>query len=423
MVSLYVRKDSCYYQLRVYNKYAVNSKDKKFSIPTHVKVTNADIARFKAGIAERKKYKQLLESGTPKEKALAKVDRKLLKVKYTGTPELKRKINEIKKSFFDLKFELRTGVKIKSKKLFSMAMDEYLDEHTKKGNPHAYKSKTVTGYKSAKKHLINAASDKPIHEYTESNFDDLVAYMEDEDLSQNSKAIYCRNLNTFWNWCLTKNYAVQNIIKKIQPSEDDPEPIPLDDLRIILKYFKSNDKYQFDFIYLTLLTAARPSTIVVQKISWIDLGNDVIKMYNVKARKAKKFYRLPLYKVLKNHLLSMDINFDTENEDERIFKHYAFSEKSYTQSLKFWYRHIKYLAKKKDKKDPDKPVIRKKYLMKQLRPTFATYASEILKLSQAQIQAILHHSDSKTTEKYYIYAQLNQLKKDLDETKFLEDED
>lgn len=394
MSSISYHKNSPFYYLRYYDKNEPDPKKRRKSIPTKIPISKADLK-----LIEEAKLKGLK------------------KIKLNGSRELLDRKKEVDKKILLSKiseaaqFEENTPA---AAGLFSVEFDKYIKKKTVYGDPGAIKPKTKENYETAGDHLIKCCGDRNVLSYTEADFNALLGYFEDLRLAYTSRSIYLRSLRALWNDFVKNNLVPKCVFRDIEyvqdedgEEEDEADPIPLDELGKILKYFKKKE-YQthFNFIYATLLTACRPSSIVVQQKEWILPKDGYMKIRNVKARKKKKFFNFPLYPELKKFLTK---NFDL-SVPGRLFPQFHYDEYSYTQSLKFWQRGIDYLIEEK--------IITQKYQMKQLRPTFASYAANELKIPVDVVSELLNHTDRKITDRHYVKFQMQTLSKMLSKAKF-----
>ncbi len=408
MASIYIQENSPFYWLRFYDKFEPVASKRRKSVNTKIEVTKADLER----------YRDWKNSG-----AILK-DKPLIR----GNNQTKQLLERFNSGLAERNLQINSGVKLKKRMKLSEGLLQYIEIHTVPGSDEYLQPKTILNYKNAVKHFISAVDDKNIFEYTKEDYRNLLRYfeafrqerkirvdakitkLEQKPLSINTRSFYTRALNSLWNYFVKEELAPENIITKIDSEEDDPDPIPSDDMYTIIKHFEANKDYphHFQIIYFMLLTGCRPSSAIVQLKENIDFRNKVIRINNVKAgkrkRKKKEFYKFPLYSELEKLLISMGIK---EGDTGRLFPQFAIHEMSYTNSLKFWDRAIKKLLK--DKK------IRKRYILKQIRPTLASFLINILKVDIYTVKNLLDHADIKITDKHYIDFQVAETRKELND--------
>jgi len=185
------------------------------------------------------------------------------------------------------------------------------------------KYKTVITYKLAVKHLITAAGDKYIQDYTHKDYVALLKHFrtphkilvdtrsnkDDKKyitkiLAQNSQAIYTRTLKALFNYYLKHKHITENIIEAIPSAEAKPTPIDNDDLNKIMDALK-RIPHQYALTYFLVNTGIRKSTAL--ELCWddIDWKNKIIKFRNIKVK--GKEYTFPLIPRLQEILKSMDV--------------------------------------------------------------------------------------------------------------------
>jgi len=348
------------------------------------------------------RYYDILEPD-PKKK------RKSINTKIRATRVNQKNANDFKRKFEtglnERNIYAKSGIQIKQKLLLTEGLAKFISEKSVPG-ANSLKPKTLLNYRLAANHLIKATEDKEIIYYSKNDdYYDLLRYFENINLSNTSRSIYSRALKTLWNYFVQENIANENIIVPIREEERDPDPIPLKDMKTILNHLKGNSLSQYQFIYFCLLCGCRPSTAMVQRKEWIDLTNLEISMLNVKARKKKRMYKFPIYSDFYELLKTMDTD-----DKGRLFEQYHIGKDNYTESLKFWKRQISKLYEEKQ--------IGAKYMLKQIRPTFASYVINELGLDVYSVKNLLDHSDIRTTDKHYINLDIARKRKLLDEAKF-----
>ncbi|MEW6507223.1 MAG: tyrosine-type recombinase/integrase [Bacteroidota bacterium] len=411
---MFLRKRSPYYWFRYYDKFEPEPKYKRKEHNTKIEATAADLQRL-----TKKKPGQKLE--------------------LQGTPELWRKVKELKSALADRNFEKNTKSQIIHKKLLlSEGYKEFKALKMVPGIKKGLKKKTLQTYDIAVDHMIKACRNKFIYKYNLNDYVALLNYFEErkitgrktkkkdgtiqiefKSMSTNSRSIYTRALSSLWKYFVEKNYARNNIVEPVQGEETDPNPIPLDDMVNIIEYFKFDKVYQHHYwvIYFMLLTGCRPSSALMQLKEDIDFKRKRIIIRNVKTGKAKKklFYRFPLYNELRKLIEEMGVK---EGDKGRLFDMYAVVPENYTWPLSFWKRGIKLLKKAKKIQD--------EYTLKQIRSTFMSFLINVLKIDIYTVQKLADHADIKVTDKNYVDFKLKNIRQILDDVTldtFLEEDD
>lgn len=384
MVSIFVRDDSPYYYLRVYNKLAHSQKEKRLKIKTTIEVTKADREKFI-------RAKRLRNRGENS------------RAHYSGTPELQHKIAKIKDSFFDLELEKKLGTQIKRKLKLSEGLEEYISVKSRVGDKKRIAESTKKGYRRAVGLFIEASGeDKEIQKYTnEIDFTKFLSFMEIKDYAESTRANLTNYLASLWNYFISQGYHSEQIIE-IYESEKEitPQDIPLDEFKIILKYYEDKPD-RWEWIYYLLLSMCRISTAATQSRDDINFKQKYIRMLNVKSRRKKsQFYIFPLYNELEN-LVKRIIQRPIIDNSNRLFSHFRLIVDDYDKAFQWWYTDQKKLFAA--------GLISKRYKMHDIRKTFPSYAINELGMNSKDIQYLLDHADESISKNYYINEKINMI--------------
>jgi integrase len=405
MTGVYIQKNSLFYYLRYYDKLEEDKTKRRKSINTKIYVTPGDLERNE--VAKKKGVKPVLR----------------------GTKELKTLIDTLRRQLSDKYIEKQTQLKIKPQPLLSIAYKQFVAERTILGMDNELRAKTILSYNKAVDHFIRACDDREPHRYTKDDFYTFLKYLDTvtiknpsfrgekirqeannpKKITLTTKSIYVRTLKALWNYFLNQNIVIKQIFGNIRVNTPDPEPIPSDEIRIILQYLQTLNVNAYNLILFLFLTGCRVSSAMVQLRQDIDLSSKIIKIQNVKtgARKGKGYYQFPIYKELYELLEEML----KKTQEGRLFSNYKINEYDYTTPLSFWDRAIKVLLKKGD--------IKKRYTLKQIRSAAASYFINELKLDIFQVKKMLDHSSITVTENYYIQYDINNIRITLDKIKIL----
>lgn len=388
MRGVYTRTGSPFYWVRFYDKLEAVIKNRRKSVNSKILITDSDKKRIETAKAEGGKAKLI------------------------GTNELHRFVRGLVDGMNDRYIRKKTGVKIIRGRLFSEAAEEYLYYRTRPGDPKAIRLRTKEIYDAAIDHFLKAAGDKEVHKYTKKkDYYSLLEHFDKKEFKRNTIAIYVRTLRSLWNHFIKEKIVVENIFESIQSEQGEPDPIPLVEMYRILLYLKQNEDYphHHDFVYFMLLTGCRPSSAVVQKRSDVFIDDKFMRIENVKTgeRKGKRYYEFPIYPELEK-LLKQIIESLPEKED-RLFHQFSYKDGYYTRGLNFWDRamQVLFIGKK----------ITKKYNLKQIRPTFASFLVNVLAVDIFLVKRLLDHTDIKVTEKHYTRLEMKTLQNELEEIK------
>ena len=392
MRGVYLVPRSPFYWIRYYDKYEPNPAHKRKRHNTKIEVTESDRKRHAKGL------------------------------RLVGTYKLRQLLDSFRTGVADRNLEMNSGVRLHKQLLLSEGYAEFKRARSVPGSKKQIKEKTLINYNIAVDHFKKACGDKKIYQYTDKHFVKLLEYFEAVEIpgkkinekrlikkmTINTRSNYTRSLHCLWNYFKENNYTSKNIIETVSQTDKQPDPIPLNEMKIILEYFKiSEHGHHFSLIYFLLLTGCRPSSAMVQTIENIDFKKKIIKIENVKtgARKGKIYYKFPLYKELEKLILNAVAS---PKALGRLFGQFKLNSLNYTYPLSFWERGIKVLKEKKE--------ISEYYTLKQIRSTTASFLVNGLKMDIFLVKKILDHSDIKMTEDY-VELDLERIRHEMDKTK------
>lgn len=387
LAGVYVQSKSPYYWIRYYDQLEPNPNKRRKAINTKIQISKADLGRIE--VAKQKGEKPELK----------------------GTPELRELNREFRRGLADRVIYGKTGVKITQKKKLSEGFKSFIEDHSVPGSKNFLKPKTLSSYRIAVDHFINANGDIQIQKYKESHYVQLLYLFEGKGLSTNSRSIYTRSLSALWKYFVRQHYTNQNIIEVVEGEDKDPEPIDLTDMHKIIGQLRGKSEYPHHYwiVYFMLLTGCRPSSAIMQLKEDINFKRKIITIHNVKTgkKKGKLKYKFPLYSELELLLQEMGVK---QGDKGRLFDMYAVVPENYTWPLSFWDRDIKFLFEAK--------IISDKYTLKQIRSTTASFMVNIMKFDIFTVQKLLDHANVKITDKHYIEFDLRSAKEGLDKISY-----
>lgn len=394
MPSIYVQKNSPHYWIRYYDKYEPDPEKRKKRINSRIKLTPTD----------QKKIADWLKAGASSKK----------KPKIYGNDETKKLLSSLSRAQVENEIAKKTGLRIKSPLILSEAAKEYINSKIRVGDRTSLKKKTIEMYEYAVQHFISATDkDVEVHKYYPGDFAKMLAWFEEGEYAEATRETYTNHLHILWNYFLSKNYCMVNIITVYQPTQvSRPQDIPLKEFKRILKYYQNySDKYEW--VYYLLLTMTRPSTALVQKRSAIDFNRKIIEMLNVKGmRKQNSLYIYPLFKELEELILRIMQRPDKDGSD-RLFSHYKIGKSNYTDSFWWWYADQKKLKMV--------GLISQTYEMKQIRKTFPSYAINELGFSKEEIKFLLDHTDESIAENHYLNLRYDDIRERFEKKRIIEE--
>lgn len=397
---LYTQKRSPFYWLRYYDRLEPDLKKRSKSICTKIEISPADLRRIE-------------EART-----------KGLAVELKGTPEVRAFAEAFRKGVHEIWIQNRLKVKLGYQVILSDAFKEFVIERSIPGKKDQLRERSILNYRIAIEHMIEACGDREVHTYTQEDFHRLLHYFEDykfkgvtekdgsvshKILSQTTRSIYVRTLKSLWASFIKKGLAREQIFENLRVQDADPEPIPLHDMWKILHQLKDNTNYPnaYAIIRFLFLTGCRVSSAMVQLKENIDFNEKTIRIQNVKSgrRKGREFYLFPLYGELE-FLLREEMGVKP-GDTGRLFGHFKINELDYTSPLGFWDRLMTTLTKCGH--------IKKRYTLKQIRSTAASYFINNLRFDIYRVKKLLDHSDIKVTERNYIRYDVELVRQVLDE--------
>ncbi len=397
---LYTQKRSPFYWLRYYDRLEPDIKKRSKSICTKIEISPADLRR--------------IDEARMKGHA----------VELKGTPEVRAFAEAFRKGVHEIWIQNRLKVKLGYQVILSDAFKEFVIERSIPGKKDQLRERSILNYRIAIEHMIEACGDREVHTYTQEDFHRLLHYFEDykfkgvtekdgsvshKILSQTTRSIYVRTLKSLWASFIKKGLAREQIFENLRVQDADPEPIPLHDMWKILHQLKDNTNYPnaYAIIRFLFLTGCRVSSAMVQLKENIDFNEKTIRIQNVKSgrRKGREFYLFPLYGELE-FLLREEMGVKP-GDTGRLFGHFKINELDYTSPLGFWDRLMTTLTKCGH--------IKKRYTLKQIRSTAASYFINNLRFDIYRVKKLLDHSDIKVTERNYIRYDVELVRQVLDE--------
>lgn len=345
-VSYYKRKDSNYFYLRIYKSEDVepNPRKRRTSKSTKILTTQA------------------------------------------GERQIKRMVKEINTDFKKSAQSTIFGNQIRS-----FLLSEGLDFFLASKPDLAEKTKEV--YDLSTTHFIRACSDKKINTYFDTDYIDLINYLNKKGFAQASKSIFTRHLSAMWNYFIKKQLAEKNIIVKIKSTKANSMPIPYKDMQRMFRYYRQKNQDQYYFVYFLLLTGMRPSSAILIKWENIKFEQEYIDVRNVKG---KRDFLFPLHTELKKMFVEMGIK-----KKGKVF--------IYSITPNFFNKDCKLLFLRGN--------IGYKYTFSQLRNTFSSWLAN-KGVNLGSLQTLLDHTDQKITKKHYTQLKLVYLKKEIEQVKF-----
>jgi site-specific recombinase XerD len=388
MPFLYIQKKSPYYWIGYYDIKRPDGK-RNPALNTRIPVTAAD--------RERYAQNQLLPKPRPK-------------FKPQGTKEARELLKKFSIDLAERDIYAKSGINTREFRSLIEGLDEYLYNHPK------IKPNTVSSYIYAMKLFITAIGNKDIHKITEHDCSTFIRYMIKNTKSEATQNSYTKRLWVLFNYFVKKKWCNENIITITDAPEYMPDPIPEDELKIILNFYAHKRGYtdkegkkayqhlnpavaarQLAVIKIMLETGFRQSTLLLLGPKDIDYKEGIVKAINVK-RNNKPFI-FPLHKRLLKTIKNLPLPCgEKAGSGEQYFPEY----KNY-DSLNFWERDLKRLLKDE--------MIKRYYQMYQLRDTFNSRLANA-GVDEATREVLLDHYSDKINRMHYT-SYTNKYLKDL----------
>lgn len=360
MKGVYIQKGSPYYWIRYYDRTVKDDKQRRKSINTKIRVTDADRRRKAEG-------KTLI-----------------------GTPEIRDLSNRFRVAIAERNIEDVIGQKLITRRRIAEGLEDFFIEHPN------LKPASENSYRNALDRFEDAVGkDRYIHELTARDYYHFVKFLNAKGYSEASKSSFTKHLSVIFRFFVEQKYLEKTIIKIIPSPPGLPDPIPADDLVTIIDFYRTkSDTYktrnvahspadvrqQYHFVKMMLLTGFRQSTVL--ELTWdkINYRDNHIIAKNVKG---KKIFLFPIHQELQQLLKEMDPD---RKKKGRLFTYKG------KDSLSFWDRDLKKMVEAGD--------IQRKYQMYQLRDTFASLVANS-GVDMSIVQDLLNHSSIRITKEHY----------------------
>lgn len=260
-----------------------------------------------------------------------------------------------------------------------------------------FKPKTIRAHSTALDHLLGAAGDKYLYQY--SNFDmfklkdrlnkpRILKTKDGREIekprAKNSKANYTRHLSIFFNWMIEKKLIKENIIEMIETESKDVSVIPQDDLDTIFSDIKKINPKHYELLRLKYLGAYRVEEVLAVTPEDFDLKNNILRIRNFKGGRDDM---IPMVKDLRDHIVSM-----------KLHKSGRLTTITYAGLRSFWERCMK--------------RVKLDYTLHQLRKTRGTELANS-GVKPLFLQQFMRHKNFGTTQQYYIKIDIKQAEKNI----------
>lgn len=243
--------------------------------------------------------------------------------------------------------------------------------------------KGMTLYNLSINHLIKAIGDIYITDIDHQSRFKFMEYLENRGIADSTKNIYLNHLKSFFNFFIKNEMLEKNYIKLIREKKKEIEIIPYKDIEIILNNIEGEKYFLIKFL---LLTGLRVGEALVLEPKSINLETRMFRYKNIKAKKESiKPIIEPLYELL--------IQFEVTKREK------MFCYQNFWGIASYWRRLMEKLNLK--------------YNLHQLRKTCGSYLANI-GVDIYYVQHYLGHSSVKVTDEYYVQANMESIRKDID---------
>lgn len=243
--------------------------------------------------------------------------------------------------------------------------------------------KTLEALSIAVKHFIAVAGDKSIYRYTAEDYDMLLSFFHDKQLSINTISIYTRALSALWHFAVKKKLASSNIISPTRGDNKDVLIIPDNDIETITSAAGADLSLLIRFLYATGLRIGEALSLRPSDINTKD--NTII----IRNQKANRRDIIPI--IADTCALLPRLNLS------RVL---VFNGITYNAVRIKWYRLIGRLLR--DGK------ISTRYTLHALRRSCGSRLANA-GVTPVFLQKYMRHRNFNTTMKYYIKSDLNQM--------------
>jgi len=216
--------------------------------------------------------------------------------------------------------------------------------------------------------IVNKVTPEIVNEYTKH----LKA-----NKAHNTVAAYLDYLSMLFDYLIAHKWVETNPVTTLKKIEMPIRVIPEETFNKILNACQEHQK-----VYLTVLwnTGLRKVEAANLRGENFDFKNNILNVWN---QKENRWDQIPLSENFVNYI-------QPKIKEGRLFNMY-----NTRNSFKFWWKW------------QDRLELQEKYSLHDIRRTFGTRMAK--KLSPYELQKVMRHKSIKTTMKYYIYVELNDI--------------
>lgn len=229
--------------------------------------------------------------------------------------------------------------------------------------------------------------DVPVSSLAETSPEDFIAGIQNRVTNKTANR-YLRTLKAFWNWTAKRNAVGENPFFSIEPYPEDEAPIYVPSTEDVIAVLSAAEDWERDFLNVLVKTGARPGE--VRLLTWddVDFSRGTITLWT---RKRKGGTRQPRTLNMSAQLLeALQRLFQERKNETYVFVNQETGEPFTRQS-----RPYKFLMERLCRRAEIKP-----FTFYAFRHFVATRLRDSGKASRYEVQHILGHQRSDTTDRY-----------------------
>jgi len=147
-----------------------------------------------------------------------------------------------------------------------------------------YPKQSTKLHTTAKNHFLTALPDKPLNQYTQEDYFDLVKYFTALSKARNTIAFNLKKIITFFNWCIFNGIITQHPFKPVTETVNEIRIIPEDYFSAILQ--KITGKQIKDALLVLWFTGLRIGELLSLRVQDLDFEQNLLYINNTKARRS-----------------------------------------------------------------------------------------------------------------------------------------
>lgn len=282
-----------------------------------------------------------------------------------------------------------------AKLMFSVASAKYLADCKARMQPGTFDEKY--------RHLTDFAEylgeNIPVSSISDYSPEDFIAAVQ-RRITNKTANRYLRTLKAFWNWTAKRNAVGENPFFSIEPYPEDEAPIYVPSTEDVIAILSVAEDWERDFLNVLVKTGARPGE--VRLLTWddVDFSRGTITLWT---RKRKGGTRQPRTLNMSEQLAeALKGLFEDRKNETYVFVNQETGEPFTRQSRPYKFlmeRLCRRANEERKEKDPESKDM-KPFTFYSFRHFVATRLRDSGKASRYEVQHILGHQRSDTTDRY-----------------------